>query len=99
MPCAARFGDEKIHLRPVAAHVRLQPRSAEIEETPVTAETLPLHPALDRGLCQRIENIRRQFEVAAGAVEFEHSVGRLRGKRCRQQQHRQQPKAPQAAGR
>src|SRR5262245_46124737 len=39
-------------------------------------QTFPFHPGLDGGLGQIVENIRRQFEVTACAVQEEDVVGR-----------------------
>ena len=39
------------------------------------AEIIPPHPRLDRGLVKVVENIRRQFDIAARAVEVEDVVG------------------------
>jgi hypothetical protein len=48
---------------------------SEVEHARVVQELLKTNPALDRGLLQVLEKVRRQLDVAPPAIRFEDTVG------------------------
>jgi hypothetical protein len=47
----------------------------EVEEAIGASQLFPLHPAFHGRFGERIESVRRQFQVALRAVELEDAVG------------------------
>jgi len=73
-----RIGDFKAKIRrPLAIlNVHGLKAFAEIKKARHSSKTAPLDPPFHGGFIEVVKDIRRQFGVAAVAVEFEDAVGR-----------------------
>ena len=86
----------RIALRPDR---KVLPRVAIIEDAlELAIEIIPSHPRLDRRLFEIIQDIRRQLDVTAVAVEFEDAILRdcagSVGEENRQGELQEQPRQP-----
>src|SRR5262249_47781952 len=57
----------------------LTPSGAEVEKAGVAAQRVPFHPPPPRAFTEIVEKVRWQFDVAALAIQIQHSIRLRRG--------------------